>query len=170
MPRIQACQLPEAALLHRYRGPDGYVDCYAVELPRPVAQAEYVEAFYTTAIFRLERWLLARFLRRPSSDQQARALALGQLEAFAAWTVEARAADQLLMCDMFGRTRSWLMSLPAVDGSSTRLCFGSAVVPVTDRRSGHRKLGFSYVALTPFHRLYSRLLLGAAAARLRRGA
>jgi hypothetical protein len=168
MARIRACELPETALLGRYRKDGAYVDCYCVELDRAVAQAEYVEAFYTTAVFKLERWLLARFLKRPSTDAQARVLALGPLEAFAAWTVEARAPDQLLLCDMFGRTCSWLMSIPSADGRSTRLCFGSAVVPVRDRRSGRSRPGFWYEALTPLHRFYSRVLLGAAAGRLLR--
>jgi hypothetical protein len=148
MPRIHARELPPEALLGRYRGPDGYVDCYVTELPRPVSQAEYVEAFYTTGVFKLERWLLARFLKRASTDAQARELALGQRDDFAAWTVEARAPDQLLLRDLFGRT------------------FGTAVVPVLDRRSGRRKLGFLYESLTPLHRLYSRVLLRAAARRL----
>lgn len=165
---IRASELPEAALLRRHRNDDSYTDCYVAELPRPVTQAEYVEAFYTTFVFKMERWLLARFLGKPSTDAQARELALGRIEAFAAWTVEARAPDQLLLCDLFGRTRSWLMSVPLEDGRSTRLHFGSAVVPVVDRRTGRKKLGASYEILTPFHKLYSRVLLRAAAARLRR--
>lgn len=167
MPGIRACELPEAALLGRYRERGGYVDCYCVELARAVSQAEYVEAFYTTAVFRLERWLLAR-LGWPSSDAQARALAAGQRDAFAAWVVEARAPDQLLLRDVLGRTCSWLMRLPAADGHSTRLCFGSALVPVKDRRTGHGRPGFWQAALTPLHRLYSKVLLGAAAKRLLR--
>lgn len=170
MLRIRASALPEAALLGRHRSEGSYTDCYAVELPRAVTQAEYVQAFYTTFVFRMERWLLARFLRRPSTDAQARALALGQLEAFAAWTVEARAPDQLLLCDLFGRTRSWLMSVRLDEGRTTRLYFGSAVVPVVDRRTGRKKLGASYEILTPVHKLYSRVLLRAAAARLLRRA
>src|SRR5882724_8379584 len=87
MPTIQTCDLPADALLGKYRLSGPYTDCYVVEVPGPVAHAEYVEAFYTTAVFKLERWLLARFLGRPSTDAQARALSLGQLDAFAAWTV-----------------------------------------------------------------------------------
>jgi hypothetical protein len=166
MSRTLACALPEAALLARYRDGEAYVDCYAAQLPRAVTQAEYIEAFYTTRVFKLERWLLRHAVRRPSSDAQARALSLGELDAFAAWTVEARAADQLLLCDLFGRTRSWLMCLPADDGRSTTLYFGSAVVPVLDRRSGRKRLGWAYERLTPFHKLYSHVLLRAAQRRL----
>ena len=69
-------------------------------------------AFYTTWLFRLERWILRLAVARPSTDEEAHQLARGEREAFAAWSVEARAPDQLLMCDFTGRTRSWLMVVP----------------------------------------------------------
>ena len=170
MASIQACELPDSALLHRYRGAGGYADCYVTELAAAVSQPEFVEAFYTTAVFKLERLLLAWFAARPSSDSQAAQLARGQADSFAAWSVEARERDQLLLCDFQGRTRSWLMSAPASDGQSTRLYFGSAVVPIVDRRSGAPRMGAAFRALLGFHRLYSRVLLRAAAARLVRRA
>jgi hypothetical protein len=157
---IRACQLPAGALLARYRGGGAYTDCYVTEMPRPVSLAEYVEAFYTSGVFKLERLILKLLVARPSTDQQARELAAGQRDAFAAWRVEARAPDQLLLCDFRGRTRSWLMT------SGTRLYFGSAVVPSSgsSRKAG---LGFVFTALLGFHRLYSRVLLHAAVRRLR---
>jgi len=138
------------------------------EVARPVSLAEYVEAFYTTAVFRLERVLLAWLVARPSSDMQARQLACGHLAPFAAWSVEAREADQMLLCDFRGRTRSWLMTAPAANSHSTRLFFGSAVVPVVSRRSGKARMSFAFRALLGFHKLYSRVLLRAAANRLAR--
>ncbi|MEX2151530.1 MAG: hypothetical protein WD793_15055 [Steroidobacteraceae bacterium] len=130
------------------------------EVSRPVAQAEYVEAFYTSDVFKLERLILKLLVARPSTDQQARELATGQRGTFAAWGVEARAPDQLLLCDFQGRTRSWLMT------SGTCLYFGSAVVPVAARGSRKTGLGFAFRALLGFHRLYSRALLNAAVRRL----
>lgn len=168
MDSIQACELPEAALLRRYLQAGAYTDCYAIDVARPVSHAEYVEAFYTTAVFKLERSLLARLVSRPSTDLQARQLAGGARAVFAAWSVEARAADQLLMCDFQGRTRSWLMCLPTSNGQATRLFFGSAVVPVVDRRTGQARMGLAFRALLGFHKLYSRVLLRAAVARLAR--
>jgi hypothetical protein len=53
-------------------------------------------------------------------------------------------------------------------GSGTRLYFGSAVVPVVDAKSGQPTLGFAFRALLGFHKLYSRVLLRAARARLAR--
>lgn len=120
-------------------------------------------AFYTTWLFRLERWILRLAVARPSTDEEARQLARGEREAFAAWSVEARAPDQLLMCDFTGRTRSWLMVAPA---AGTRLYFGSVVVPVRDPKTGETGLGPVHGPLIGFHKLYSRLLLGAAARRL----
>lgn len=168
MTSIQTCELPDDALLRRYLDRGAYADCYATELGRPVRHAEYVEAFYTTAVFKLERLLLSWLAARPSTDAQVRELASGRLTSFAAWTVEARAPDQILLCDVQGRTRSWLMSAPAAGGQSTKLFFGSAVVPSLDRRSGQRRMGSAFRALLGFHKLYSRVLLRAAVRRLAR--
>jgi hypothetical protein len=168
MASIQACELPEEALLRRYREQDAYTDCFAVEFPRAVTHAQYVEAFYTTWVFKLERAMLAWFLSRPSTDDQARELAAERSSTFAAWTVEARVPNQLLMCDMHERTRSWLMNAPTDEGRRTKLFFGSAVMLMTDKRTGSRKMGFAFHALLGFHKLYSRVLLRAAVKRLAR--
>jgi len=133
------------------------------ELPRAVTQAAFVEAFYTTWLFKLERLLLRWFVARPSTDAQARELAKGAREDFAAWDVERRDHEQLLMCDMAARTRSWLMTEPSDAG--TRLYFGSAVVPNVGA-DGTPRMGAVFRLLLGFHKLYSRLLLGAAARRL----
>ena len=149
--------LPADALLQRYREQGAYTDCFAIEVPGQVAHAVFVEAFYTTSVFKLERLLLALFVSRPSNDAEARELAGGKREKFAAWSVEARAPGQLLMRDFAGSTRSWLMAEAA--GQCTRLYFGSAVV-----RSSQ---GGAFRALLGFHKLYSRILLRAAASRVR---
>jgi hypothetical protein len=168
MSSIQACALPDQALLTRYARDGAYTDCYATDIARPVSHAEYVEAFYTGALFKLERLLLAWLVAKPSTDAQAKELASGLLDTFAAWDVEERSINQLLMCDFRGRTRSWLMVAPADSGGSvfTRLYFGSAVVPTPDRSSGRATLGFTFNALLGFHKLYSRALLSAARSRL----
>jgi hypothetical protein len=165
--RIHDCELPPQALLRRYSGKDGYTDCYFLDVPGAVTQADYIAAFYTTWVFKLERALLSWFASRPSTDVQAHELAHAQRTSFAAWTVESREDDQLLLCDFLGNTRSWLMTVPASEGVSTRLFFGSAVVARVDRRTGDRKMGFTFRALLGFHKIYSRVLLAAAARRLR---
>jgi len=162
---VNACALPEQALLIRYARSGAYTDCYATDVPRPVSHAEYVEAFYTGAVFKLERLLLAWFAARPSTDAQARDLASGALSSFAAWRVEERNASQLLMRDFSGRTRSWLMVEPLGAGA-TRLYFGSAVVPARDQATGRASMGVAFKALLGFHKLYSRVLLRGAVAQI----
>ena len=169
MPTIQSCALPQGALLHKYRERGAYTDCYVTELAWPVSRSEYVEAFYTTAVFKIERGILKWLAAKPSTDLEARQLASGALDSFAAWSVEGQAPDQLLLRDFSGRTRSWLMVLPIENddrSESTRLYFGSAVVPVVSTASGKASLGFPFGSLLGFHKLYSRVLLNAARSRL----
>lgn len=165
---IHACPLPEHALLATYRSNGSFTDCYAVDVAGTVSHAQFVAAFYTTSIFRLERLILKWALSRPSTDEDARRLAAGTADTFAAWTVEGRGVDQLLLCDLAGRTRSWLMVAPitTADPPGTRLYFGSAVVPHRNRRTGQNEMGTAFRALLGFHKLYSRVLLRAAVARL----
>lgn len=143
--------LPPNALLQKYVQSGAYTDCFSTEVSRNVSLDEYVGAFYTTWLFKLERIILKVAVSRPSTDAQVKALTDGETDTFAAWQVEARTADQLLMCDFREATRSWFMV------TSGRLYFGSAVVPVDQP---------SYKMLLGLHRLYSRALLAAARSRL----
>ena len=161
MSSVQVAALPVGALLERYSATGAYTDCYEVAVPGHASLAEFMAAFYTTPVFKVERWLLAHLARYPSTDEQALSLAKGQLTHFAAWQVEARESGQAILAA--GRTRSWLMVRPA-KGGATSLFFGSAVVP--RRRGG---LGWSFGVLLGFHRLYSRVLLASAARRLTKG-
>lgn len=173
MPTVQSCELPTDALLGKHQDgqalSDGFADCYSTDVAGCVSQAAYIEAFYTTPLFRLERLLLAWFVSRPSTDAQAKQLALGTVSAFAAWSVEGRDAQQLLMADFSGRTKSWLMVRPISDGVAsprTRLYFGSAVLPKRRGKRGAQGMGFLFNALLGFHKCYSRLLLRAAGAKV----
>jgi len=157
--------LPAWSLLGRYAERGDYTDCFVTDIPGEFSHEEYVAAFYTTWLFWLERQLL-RLVRKPSTDDEAWQLAQGRREAFAAWTVEARAPNQLLLCDVLGNTRSWLMAEPLPGGGVTRLYFGSAVIRRADRKSGGRRMRARFRALLGFHRRYSRALLGAAKDRL----
>ena len=126
--------------------------------------------FYCGGVFKLERLILQLLLAKPSTDAEVKALAEGSIDEFAAWRVEARAENQLLLCDYAGRTRSWLMSLPVRTqaGAHTRLYFGSAVVPRQRHQTGKPGLGMAFNLLLGFHKLYSRVLLAAARKRLGR--
>lgn len=162
--RLAEADPPDGALLDRYRGVGGYTDCFVAVVPDRVTQTAYIEAFYTTALFKLERLVLALLVSRPSTDDEARRLAAGETDRFAAWTVEAREADQILMCDFMGSTRSWLMSVAdtAAPRPTTSLYFGSAIVP----RRGAGRLGIGFRLMVPLHRLYARALLRSAVRRL----
>lgn len=168
---VHPAELPADALLQSCRAAGSYADCYVCDVEGAVSHAAFVEAFYTTRLFKLERFILRWLARRPATDADARRLAEGTAHGYSAWRVEGRAADQLLLADFTGRTKSWLMVAPVTGsdtGPQTRLYFGSAVVP--GRRNGADEkpaMGFAFHALLGFHRLYSRLLLTAAAARSR---
>ena len=167
MPHIRACPLPDAALLKRYDDIGAYTDCYETDFDCHVSHEQFVVAFYTTWLFKLERWILSWAVKRPSTDAQAVELARGHRDQFAAWSVEARCMDQLLLCDLHGRTRSWLMvSSDGEVGQGTRLYFGSAVVPRVDPATRIPSPGLLFRALLGFHRVYSILLLRAACSRL----
>lgn len=170
--RARPCALPPESFLLRYRQAGGYADCYSVDLPVRTTQARFIEAFYTTRLFKLERTLLAWTVKKPSTDAQARQLSQGNVDSFAAWSVERQSGDQLLLCDLHGRTRSWLMVAHAdvAAGACSRLYFGSAVVPKASSASGPARLGTLFRLLLGFHRLYSKMLLEAARARLLAGA
>jgi hypothetical protein len=162
------CPLPDGALLGRYIQNGHYADCYSVDIPESVSSAKFVTAFYTTWVFKLERLFLQLLVAKPSTDVEAEKVALGRSDFFAAWSVESRAENQLLMCDFLRRTRSWFMVVPVrVNGApGTRLYFGSAVVPSKDRRTGRPTLGIGFRAMLGFHKLYSKVLLSAAKSRL----
>jgi hypothetical protein len=166
--KIRSCTLPEHALLQRYRLSRAYTDCYSSEIEGAVTQATFVEAFYTTGVFKVERLILQWAVSKSSTDTQAALLAQGKVDGFSAWIVEERTADQLLLCDMHGRTRSWLMTMPigGESGTRTRLYFGSAVVPAKGKPDAG--IGTAYRLLLGFHKLYSRVLLHAAKKRLQR--
>ena len=167
MASVRADALPPQSLLGQYASAGAYADCWTADVPRSVSLAQYVEAFYTGGVFKVERLLLRLFLSMPSTDEQARQLAAGALSTFSAWRVEERSANELLMRAAGRRTRSWFM-VSEGPAQSTRLYFGSAVVPVIDKTTGKSSLGLAFKLLLGFHRLYSRVLLGSAQCRLLR--
>ncbi len=169
----KACQIPNDALLSSYySAPDSdrtqaYTDCYTCGIEQAVTLADFAFAFYCTPIFRLERFILKYLVSKPSTDQQARQLADGLIESFAAWQVEKRTEHQLLMCDFQGRTRSWFMVKPdSINPANTALWFGSAVVPRMNHTTGKPEMGGGFNILLGFHKLYSVILLNSARQRL----
>src|SRR5688572_6246052 len=125
---IEKCPAPAHTLLRKYSMIGAYTDCYWTEIPGRVSFLEFIFAFYTTPLFRVERFILRQLVAKPSTDIQAKRLAAGRSDTFAAWHVEARSENEILMCDFRGRTRSWLMLVPADKAGRTQLYFGSAVI------------------------------------------
>lgn len=162
LPSVQKCSIPANTMLEYYLTKNTYTDCYTTEVSGQVSFSEYICAFYTTFLFKLELLILKLFLSKPSTDETARQLANGNVANFAAWTVERRDENELLMCDFMGRTRSWFMIIPK-DGVQTRLYFGSAVLPKRNATS----IEFGFRAVFGFHQIYSVYLLYFARARLR---
>lgn len=169
MSAVRPCEVPSSSLLRGYKDGAGYADCYVTEVPRLVTQEDFIEAFYTSPLFKVERAILKYLASRPANDADASQLAAGKAATFSAWRVERQSASELLLADFTGRTRSWLMAAP-VGGSaaapSTLLYFGSAVVRRKTQGSEKPSMGWLIHALLGFHRLYSRLLLSAASKRV----
>lgn len=166
---IKSSPLPDNALLGIYKQNGAYTDCYSTEISSAVTHAQFIKAFYTTPVFKLERLILKWAVSKPSSDAEVNLLAAGETDTFAAWGVEQREDNQLLMCDFQSRTRLWLMIDPVENSNRTRLYFGSAIVPVKNAKTGASSLGLAFYALLWFHKIYSAVLLLSAKSRLKAG-
>ncbi|MEO9819205.1 MAG: hypothetical protein ABJ370_05130 [Paracoccaceae bacterium] len=161
----EECPVPENRLISPFRAAEAHhTDAFCLEFAGQVDLADFINAFYTSWLFKLERLVLRVFAKAPTSDAQAQALASGDLDTFAVWRVEGREPTEILLGERSGRTKSWLAIEPA--GEVTRLWFGSIVVPV--HRKGKLTLGPVFDSLLGAHKVYSRSLLMAAAAQLRR--
>jgi len=168
MAKIENIAVPKGSLLAEFGPPGAYRDCFIREVPGSVKLEQFVERFYCSAAFRPERIVLG-LIGKGASNADARAVARGEVESFAAWSVvERREAprsgsggedgpqgqpvaqhrSEILLQDFRGTTASWLAVQP--HGQSTKLLFGSWV--------GEPDRGI-VKALMPFHRWYSRVLL-----------
>lgn len=162
---ISESPLPDDTLLQRFADGGDYTDCFVTRVDAQITFPEYVEAFYTTAVFKAERLILKWAASRPSTDREAKQLANGEIDAFAAWTVVGRRENQLLLMDVRGQTCSWFMLEAEPAGS--RLFFGSAIIRSEATPTG-RRMKWTYRSLLGFHRVYSRVLLRAARRKLLR--
>ncbi|WP_462172004.1 hypothetical protein [Pseudoalteromonas xiamenensis] len=153
--------VPTTSLLGAYKQKRAFTDCYSMSVSIPVTLPQFIEAFYTTRLFKLERWLLAKALNIRSSDEQVSLLAQSSSTKFSAWQVESRSSSEILLAAW--QTRSWLCVKPLDDTTlSTTLYFGSAVI--STRPDG--KFGLAFHMFGGFHRQYSKLLLSAAVKRV----
>ncbi len=148
MTKLEATALPEGSLLAKFGAREAYRDCFRREEPGHIALEQFVERFYCSPAFRPERLLLG-LIGKGASNVDAQLLAKGATQRFAAWSVVERTGTEILLQDFRGTTASWLCVRP-LEGS-TELLFGSWV--------GEPDRGV-VKALMPFHRWYSRVLLG----------
>jgi hypothetical protein len=164
------CPLPPETLLARYcDGAGTYTDSFVIEAPGAIALHDLVEAFYSSPAFKLELLVVGILFGKRWSDRQAGQLARCETADFSAWRVWERTADQLLMREIISdKTRSWLMVQPqrGEPAPTTRVYFGTAVLPVGEDAKGRPRMSVLFAPLLVFHRLYSRLLLGSAVRRL----
>ena len=160
--------LPEHSLLFAYHTRGDYTDCFTVDVAGAVSQQQFVAAFYTSRLFKVERFILKWLVAKRSTDREVGLLASGAIDSFAAWTVEGRKPHQLLLCDYQGRTRSWLMveQITGRHGAATWLFFGTGIVSATDRRTGRKTMPLLFRLLLGFHRRYARALLRSAVTKL----
>ncbi|WP_191601532.1 hypothetical protein [Marinomonas algicola] len=168
MSHLIEIELPEVALSARYRENGAFVDCYSVDVPKEISLEKYIQAFYTTPLFKIERTILSLATLKATSDKDAIRLSTNQTRHYSIWTVENRVDNQILLADVTGKTKSWLMVQELKSGKSsiTRLYFGSVVVPKGVSKNGQASFGFVFHLLSQFHKTYSRALLNATAKKL----
>ena len=165
---VRPCELPSESLLRDCETQGAYADCYYLDIEQHVSLSEFVAAFYTSGLFKVERAILKLALCKPSTDQEAGQLGRGEVDAFSIWKVEKRTSNQILLKEFTGRTKSWLMVSGAetASGPFTRLFFGSAVVTEKHVGSNSKGMGAVFHSLLWFHKLYSQVLLASALRKL----
>ena len=173
---VQTGEIPESGYLKPYRERSSwYTDCFFVDVQGQVCLSQFISAFFTTFLFRSERWVLGVFTSSPSSDQNVMDLASGVSDRLSLWRVEARDDQQLILS--FGElgVRTWLMVEPHPEiANVSRLYFGtgldfsSRVAPEMDSQSRERKVSVLFYPFLGFHRFYARLLLWSAKVKVSR--
>ena len=169
MTRIAALPPPETSLLAQRRGEDWYRDAFRACVPGHVTLGTFVTEFFAGPAFLPERMAL-HLIGRGAGAAEIAALAEGTATRFAAWEMEAREADQLLMHDFLDRTCCWLAVSHEGDASDLG----------APHNAGEREQRFLWFGTGlrnpggPFarwlkqpHRAYARWLLAGAARRLR---
>lgn len=158
---IKKCDIPETGLLQKYADTTGcYADCFTTNVPAFVSFHDFVTSFFSSPIFKLERFLIKLTLGKPTTEQDIKDFVSGKSNDFAVWQVEERSENQLLLTVGKGQIRTWLMvehvnNEVGSTNTQTILYFGSAVLPNDQNGS----MGMMFHALSGFHVLYSKILL-----------
>ncbi|MEY3136794.1 MAG: hypothetical protein RL580_526, partial [Pseudomonadota bacterium] len=72
---VNEIPVPADTLLHQLRQAGYFTDCFTTVVPRAVTLPQFVEAFFTTPLFKAERLVLRLLLRQRTTDRQAYELA-----------------------------------------------------------------------------------------------
>jgi hypothetical protein len=54
MSAIRPCEIPLNTMLRSYKDGPGYADCYVTEVQGAITQRTYIEAFYTSPLFKVD--------------------------------------------------------------------------------------------------------------------
>jgi len=163
--KVSQPELPSDSLLIRYRESKDFTDCYQISINQKINLHEYVNAFYTSWLFKLERFIIKWLVNKPSTDQDVELLARSETSEFSAWSVEERTENQLLLCDYQGQTRSWL-SVVNQDNESSQIYFGTAVVYRKDKKGRTIEFNQVFKFISLFHHFYAKALIRCAAKKL----
>ncbi len=162
---IRKTTLPAHAMLSRYAdGTASYTDCFAYDYAGPVDLENFLNAFFNSWVFRLERFILKAAARVTISDEDTANFAAARSDRMGLWTAQDRDESQVLTIVGQGPIHSWWMVEPK--GERTRLYFGSAIRPMTAKDGSQRMNPAAKYGGLP-HRIYARILLAVAARKLR---
>jgi hypothetical protein len=143
-------------------------DCYSLEIDGKVSLEEFVEAFFTSQVFQVERMVLPV----ASTDEQARQFARGTTADFATWRAVGRTEGEFLTIWGDGSPETteipksgtqgatWFRVEPAgtADAPRTRISLGSSIVGTPNPLTS-----FVMGIATPLHGVYSQTLVQCAA-------
>ena len=72
---IEKCVAPANSLLNTYADNGHYTDCYYTDISSKISHKQFIIAFYTSPLFKLERFILRLIVAKPSTDKQVIELA-----------------------------------------------------------------------------------------------
>ena len=71
MTAVHPCDVPLNTMLRSYKDGPGYADCYVTEVQGAITQVIFIEAFYTSPLFKVERTILKYLASIPMLTQSS---------------------------------------------------------------------------------------------------
>ena len=69
---MKKAHFPNLRCCRKYARSGAYTDCFHTDILDNVSLPQFVEAFYTTWLFKLERFILQLLVKKPSTDAEAK--------------------------------------------------------------------------------------------------